>query len=70
MSDKYVFIAAERACDSENAPTIVSMCTWLGVSKSGFYDWLSRPPSAGQRRRELLADKIGALFDAFGATYG
>ena len=73
MSDKYAFIAAERAgnsSDYSDAPTIVKMCTWLGVSKSGFYDWARRPPSAGQRRRELLAEKIRALFDEFGATYG
>ena len=46
------------------------MCTWLDVSKSGFYDWLRRPPSAGQRRRELLTTKICALFEVCGRTYG
>ena len=74
MSDKYEFIAAERAThSSENsgdAPTIVRMCAWIGVSKSGNYEWLDRRPSAAARRRELLADKIRALFEAFGGTYG
>ena len=74
MSDKYEFIAAERAThSSENsgdAPTIARMCAWIGVSKSGYYEWLDRRPSAAARRRELLADKIRALFEAFGGTYG
>ena len=74
MSDKYEFIAAERAThSSENsgdAPTMVRMCAWIGVSKSGYYEWLDRRPSAAARRRELLADKIRALFEAFGGTYG
>jgi putative transposase len=72
--DKYDFIAAERATqcsnDSVNAPTIEKMCRWLGVSKSGFYDWLRRPLSATARRREALAVKIRALFDSFGGIYG
>ena len=59
MSDKYEFIAAERAThSSENsgdAPTMVRMCAWIGVSKSGYYEWLDRRPSAAARRRELLA---------------
>jgi putative transposase len=42
----------------------------LQVSKSGFYEWRQRPQSLTQRRRELLADKIAALFEAFNATYG
>jgi putative transposase len=73
VSDKYAFIAAERAANSSDhsdAPTIVNMCTWLSVSKSGFYDWRCRPRSAAGRRRELLADKIRALFKACGGTYG
>ena len=74
MSDKYEFIAAERAThSSENsgdAPTMVRMCALIGVSKSGYYEWFDRRPSAAARRRELFADKIRALFEAFGGTYG
>lgn len=74
MSDKYAFIAAQHATHSsthpENAPTMVQMCAWIGVSKSGYYEWLDRAPSPAARRRELLADTIGALFEAFGGTYG
>ena len=69
MTDRYEVIAAKRAsCD--DAPTIERMCALLGVSKSGFYDWLHRPLSTAQRRRELLADKIAALFEAVGGIYG
>ena len=50
MSDKYAFIAAECAVHREG-PTIALMCIWLGVSKSGFYEWTvgrpARPRSAG-----------------------
>ena len=46
------------------------MCALLEVSKSGFYEWRGRPVSAAQRRRELLADMVRALFEAFDATYG
>jgi putative transposase len=74
VSDKYEFIAAERVThSSENsgdAPTMVRMCVWIGVSKSGYYEWLDRRPSAAARRREPLTDKIRALFEAFGGTYG
>jgi len=69
VTDRYEVIAAKRAsCD--DAPTIERMCALLGVSKSGFYDWLHRPLSTAQRRRELLADKIAALFEAVGGIYG
>lgn len=60
MSEKYAFIAAQRAevnaTAVANAPTIAQMCAWLGVSKSGFDDWLHRPPRPAQQRRELLED--------------
>jgi transposase InsO family protein len=68
VSDKYAFIDAEYAADC--APTIERMCRWLQVSKSGYYEWLNRPPSATAQRRQLLTIKIRALFDAFDGTYG
>ena len=72
MTEKFEFIDAERAAAAEAAelPTVARMCALLEVSKSGFYEWRRRPVSAAQRRRELLADKIRALFEAFDATYG
>jgi len=72
VTEKFEFIAAERAAAAEAAqlPTIARMCALLEVSKSGFYEWRGRPVSAAQRRRELLAEKIRALFESFDATYG
>jgi putative transposase len=76
VSEKYQFIDAEyadiSAADADPAPTITitCMCKWLGVSKSGFYEWRSRPESATARRRELLKIKIKALFEANDSTYG
>ena len=72
MTEKFEFIDAERAAAGEAAelPTVARMCALLDVSKSGFYEWRGRPVSAAQRRRELLAEKIGALFEAFDGTYG
>ena len=72
MTEKFEFIDAERAAAAEAAelPTVARMCALLEVSKSGFYEWRGRPVSAAQRRRELLADIVRALFEAFDATYG
>ena len=74
MSDKYAFIAAEYAAnkpaDVADAPTVETMCRWLSVSKSGYYEWKDRPASAAQQRRDLLKIKIKTLFDSFDGTYG
>lgn len=72
MTEKFEFIDAERAAAAEAAqlPTVARMCALLEVSKSGFYEWRGRPVSTAQRRRELLAEKIRALFEAFNGTYG
>jgi putative transposase len=73
VSGKYAFIDAECATlagDEACAPTITQLCGWLGVSKSGYYDWRSRPDSAAAQRRELLKIKIGALFEANNEEYG
>jgi putative transposase len=72
VSEKYAFIDAQRGAATEAAglPTVERMCALLEVSKSGFYEWRGRPVSATGLRRELLAEKVRALFAAFDGTYG
>jgi len=69
VSDVYAFIDAEYAT-SPAAPAITLMCRWLGVSKSGFYEWRSRPDSATAKRREELKLVIQKAFDDSDGTYG
>ena len=72
MSEKYEFIDAECATlpAEGDAPAVVQMCEWLGVSTSGFYDWRSLPQSETAQRRELLKIKVKALFEANNEEYG
>ena len=74
MTQKYEVIDAEYAempgGETGGAPAIIQMCEWLGVSKSGYYEWRSRPQSAAGKRRELLKIKIKALFEANNEEYG
>jgi putative transposase len=73
VSEKYALVDAECAAlagDEACAPSVTQACEWLGVSKSGFYEWRSRPQSAASKRRELLKLKIKALFDANNGEYG
>jgi putative transposase len=46
------------------------MCRWLGVSRSGFYEWRGRPSSATARRRFWLAVQVAKAFKASRGTYG
>jgi putative transposase len=69
VSDGCEFIDAEYATGAA-APTITQMCEWLGVSRSGFYEWRSRPESATAKRRKRLALLIKAIFDDSDGTYG
>ncbi len=74
MSDRFEFIDAEYAPNSTannpQAPSIIKMCAWLEVSRSGFYEWHDRPASATERRREELQLFIGKSFDDSDGTYG
>ena len=55
---------------ARDAPAVTLMCAWLEVSKSGFYDWKSRPESATAERRRKLALIIKRIFDDSDSTYG
>ncbi|MFD5514396.1 IS3 family transposase, partial [Streptomyces sp. NPDC127051] len=65
MNEKYEFIGGEK----DNFP-VKKMCAWIAVSKSGFYDWRSRPLSATAERREELKILIRHVFEDSDETYG
>lgn len=74
MSDTFEFIDAEyadnRSQNTTETPPIVKMCVWLDVSRSGYYEWRTRPESAIARRRDELKALIRHSFEASDGTYG
>ena len=46
------------------------MCDVLGVSRSGFYAWRTRRPSARSRADAELGDRIKAVHERSSGTYG
>ena len=74
MSDTFEFIDGEYATSQKNkspvAPSLTKMCSWLGVSRSGYYDWRNKPASATSQRREELKTFITHFFEASDGTYG
>lgn len=69
MSDKYALIAAEKADPTSSYP-VLSMCSWLAVSTSGFHEWTTATPSARARRRALVTLHVRAAFTAGRGAYG
>ena len=59
------FIAARKAEHS-----IKTMCRVLGVSRSGFHAWVSRPPSARAVEDKRLLERIGEIHEANREVYG
>jgi putative transposase len=59
------FIAARKAEHS-----IKTMCRVLGVSRSGFHAWTSRPPSARAVEDERLLERIHEIHQANRKVYG
>src|SRR5215210_4623306 len=61
----YRFISAEKA------RTPVSLaCQWLGVSRSGYYDWATRAPSERALTDAWLTERIRRIHDAHRGVYG
>lgn len=65
MSAKYAFILSE-----EGNHSVVSMCRWSKVSRSGYHAWRNRTPSATARRRDMLEAEIQFCFEHSDGTYG
>ena len=74
VSDKFEFIDVEYAAyqesDEQYVPSIVKMCTWMEVSRSGFYGWRDKPESATAKRRGILALYVKKSFEDSDDTYG
>jgi transposase InsO family protein len=62
---KFAFVKAHRVCWPAGL-----ICRVLKVSRSGFYAWLRREPSARQRRREHLVQKIKVVHQQNRGLYG
>lgn len=54
----------------QNSYSIRMMCRVLGVSRSGYYDWRSRPESDRAKRHRALTAKIRHFHQASRKTYG
>lgn len=65
VSERYELIRREEG----NYP-VASMCELVGVSKSGYYNWLGRPEAATKVRRRKLALLVESEFKASDMTYG
>jgi len=73
VSDKYTFIDAEKDMMTDAGDrkyTVTTMCEWLEVSTSGYYDWCDRPESATAARRAALAVLVRRAFEVSDETYG
>jgi len=74
VSGKFEFTDAEYAIYLESGepyvPSIVKMCIWMEVSRSGFYEWRNAPETATARRRGILALYVRKSFEDSGDTYG
>ena len=69
MSEKYALIDAEEAV-AGTPFTVTIMCAALGVSRSGFYEARSAPPSARCLRRAKVEVHLRAAFGAGRGAYG
>lgn len=62
---KYAFIKENRQVFS-----IGGMCAVLGISRSGYYEWLGRPESARCQEERRLGEKILEIHTVSRETYG
>ena len=63
---KYKFIRENRFLFS-----VLKMCRYLGVSKSGYYDWFDRPASTLKQENKAILEEIKGIHQTkYKDTYG
>jgi len=65
VSERFGFIAKHRGAWQTR-----EMCETLGVSRGGFYEWLSRPRSRRSLENEQLLVQVRTSFERSDHTYG
>jgi putative transposase len=64
-------VSVYRFISAEKARTPVSLaCRWLGVSRSGYYEWAGRSPSDRALTDAWLTDRVRAIHRAHRGVYG
>jgi putative transposase len=64
-------VSVYRFISAEKARTPVSLaCRWLGVSRSGYYEWAGRSPSDRALTDAWLTERIRAIHWAHRGVYG
>ena len=65
---KAVYEAAHT--DTKRRISVSGVLKHLGVSKSGYYDWLNREPSDRSKQKELIKAEIRKIYDESFCIYG
>jgi putative transposase len=64
-------VSVYRFISAEKARTAVSLaCRWLGVSRSGYYEWAGRSPSDRALTDAWLTERIRRIHKAHRGVYG
>ena len=56
--------------DTKRRISVSGVLKHLGVSKSGYYDWLDREPSNRSKQKELIKAEIRKIYDESFCIYG
>lgn len=62
---KYAYIAQQS-----QGYSVIKLCRWLGVSRSGYYKWLNRSPSARELARQEHERVLVNAFKQLKSRYG
>ena len=62
---KYAYLESLRDCHS-----VLKMCQWLRVSRSGYYKWRKRTISPRERQRHFVEQAVVSTFEVFKHRYG
>ena len=70
MTESVYAAVSEAAAEPERRICVSRMLERLGVSKSGYYDWLHRQPSQRSIKKAHVIEKIKSIYEESRCIYG